>query len=76
MNNMIDLNKHVWEGWTVEDFIEELEPLLEMIMTGRSIEKPLASRDELKKWCMSNQPYYKKYIPDVVDYFASRFGLV
>ncbi|MCK9417482.1 hypothetical protein M0Q97_12650 [Candidatus Dojkabacteria bacterium] len=62
-------NKHIWEGWTVQSFIDELEPMFNQIMSGQSWKKPFKDRDELKKWCMENQPYYKKYIKDVVDYF-------
>lgn len=68
----VNLNKHIWEGWTVGDFIEELEPSFNMIMSGGSWMKPFTSREEVKKWCMDNQSYYKKYIPDVVNYFAAK----
>ena len=30
------LSTHVWEGWTVGDFIEALQPQANMIMSGRS----------------------------------------
>lgn len=68
----MNMNKHVWEGWLVKDFINELEPIFEMVMSGNSWQKPFRYRDELKRWCMDNQPYYKKYIPEVVDYFYSK----
>lgn len=71
----INFDKHIWEGWTVKAFIDELEPLADMAMQGRSIDKPFKSKAELKEWCMDNQPYYKKYIPDVVNYFAQKYGL-
>ena len=58
----INMNKHIWEGWTVGSFIEDLE------LPFRYHQK-FKSRDEVKKWAMSEQPYYKKYIPEVVDYF-------
>lgn len=32
----INMNKHIWEGWTVGDFIEVLAPQVEIIMSGRS----------------------------------------
>jgi hypothetical protein len=59
------LNKHIWEGWRVIDFINELE-------LPYSYCKKFETRDDLKKWCMENQPYYKKYIKGVVDYFWSK----
>jgi hypothetical protein len=68
----INLNKHIWEGWTVADFIDELEPSFNQIMRSGSWEKPFKTKDEVKKWCMDNQPYYKKYIPDVVKYFTEK----
>jgi hypothetical protein len=58
----INMNKHIWEGWTVSDFIESLD--IEF-----KYHPKFKSRDEVKKWAMENQPYYKKYIPDVVDYY-------
>lgn len=72
---MSDLNKYVWEGWTVQDFIDELEPMFGMIMEGRSWQKPFESKEELKKWCKDNQPYYKKHIPGVYNYFKKKAGL-
>jgi len=65
----VDMNKHIWEGWTVGAFIEELEPTFDMIMNGRSWQDPFTTKEEVKRWCMDNQPYYKKYIPGVVNYF-------
>jgi len=69
MKNKIDFNKHIWEGWTVQSFINELEPAFNLIMKNRSWQKPFKTKEEIKKWCIDNQPYYKKYIPEVVDYF-------
>jgi hypothetical protein len=68
----VNMDKHVWEGWTVRGFIQELEPTFNLIQSGRSHIKPLKTREEVKKWCMDHQPYYKKYIPDVVNYFAAK----
>lgn len=65
----MNLDRHVWEGWTVQSFIDELEPSFNQIMEGSSWKKPFNSKDELKKWCMDEQPYYKKHIPEVVKYF-------
>jgi hypothetical protein len=71
----MNLQKHIWEGWTVQSFIDELDPILEMIMKGTSYLPKLKSEKELKKWCMENQPYYKKYIPELVKYFADKYDL-
>ncbi len=63
----INLNKHIWEGWTVGDFIEDLE-----VTIGYQSFK---NKQELKEWCKSEQPYYKKHIPEVVNYFAEKLNL-
>lgn len=68
-------DRHIWEGWTVRDFIEALQPQLDMIMGGRSWRKPLRTRSELEAWCADNQPYYKEPVPEVVSYFADRYGI-
>ncbi len=65
-------NKHIWEGWTVQSFIDELEWLFDMIMSGKSHIKPFNNDKELKEWLMSTQPGYKKHIPEVFNYFKSK----
>ena len=72
---MKDLDKHIWEGWTVRDFIEDICLQLQMIQNGESWRSPLTSKAELKEWCKENQPYYKKHIPAVVNYFAKKYNL-
>ena len=68
----INLDKHVWEGWTVGNFIDELEPMFNMIMNGQSWREPFKTKQEVAEWCKDNQPYYKKNIPDVVKYFVQK----
>jgi hypothetical protein len=58
MNN---LNKHIWEGWTVGDFIDELSFLYQYA--------EFKNANDIKQWCKSNQPYYKKHIPEVYKHF-------
>jgi hypothetical protein len=68
----MNLDRHIWEGWTVQDFIDDLEPTFDRIVSGNSWHPPFSSNEELKKWCMDNQPYYKKYIPEVFNYFKNK----
>lgn len=63
---MINREKHIWEGWTVGAFIEELEFTFKF--------QNFKTKDEVKKWCKSEQPYYKKRIPDVEKYFIQKAG--
>lgn len=71
----IDFNKHIYEGWTVGDFIEELQPELDTIQNGQSWKKPMTTKTELRKWVGENQPYYKKPVPEVVNYFCNRYAI-
>lgn len=63
----MNLSKHIWEGWTVQNFIDALEIQIKYVT--------FKDKKELKKWCMDNQPYYKKYIPEVVNYFADKYNI-
>jgi hypothetical protein len=71
----MNLQKHIWEGWRVIDFINELEPTITMIQNNNSWQKPFKNKIELKEWCMDNQPCYKKYVPEVVSYFSNKFNI-
>ena len=71
----MNLQRHVWEGWSPQMFIDDLEPMFNRIMAGNSHNKPFTSKEDLKKWCMENQPYYKKHIPEVFNYFKKKAGL-
>jgi len=71
----LNLEKEVWEGWRVKDFIESLSLEISWIYDNKSLQKPFVNKAELKKWCMYNQPYYKKYIPEVVEYFAEKYNV-
>ena len=67
MATKINYSKHIWEGWTVLDFINDLSNII--------LYQRFNSKAELKKWCMENQPYYKKYIPEVVEHFNNELKL-
>jgi len=61
------MSRHIWEGWTVQDFIDELEVTFKY--------QKFSTKDDVKKWCKSEQPYYKKHIPEVANYFIKKAGL-
>lgn len=63
----MDTNRHIWEGWTVQDFIDELELIFQY--------QTFKTKEDVKKWCKSEQPYYKKHIPEVANYFIKKAGL-
>lgn len=60
-------DRHIWEGWTVQDFIDNLEVTFKY--------QTFNSKDELKAWCKSEQPYYKKHIPEVYNHFLKKSKL-
>ena len=61
-------DKHIWEGWTVGDFIDEIEILFNM-------HEGFESKEQLKNWVKDMQPYYKKNIPEVYRHFLNRTTL-
>lgn len=64
-------DKHIWEGWTVGDFIDDIEPQFN-IRNKYYRNAGFENKKQLKEWIMSEQPYYKKYIPEVYRYFCSK----
>lgn len=65
----INYNKHIWEGWTVQNFVDDLEVVFNFFKND------LKSKEDVKKWCMENQPYYKKHIPEVVKHFCNKLNI-
>jgi len=65
-------DKHIWEGWTVGDFIDDIEVTFNYRSKYSNFWK---SKEDLKKWIISEQPYYKKHIPEVYSYFLQKSGL-
>ena len=56
----------------LENFIDDAAPIIKIIMAGQSSTTKFFTKQDLKKWLRDNQPYYKKHIPDVVNYFLSK----
>jgi hypothetical protein len=73
----MDRDKHIWEGWTVGDFIDDVEPIFDTIQNGNDwgLNTKFKDKSDLKKWVKDNQPYYKKHIPEVYNYFLQKSGL-
>ena len=68
-------NKHIWEGWTVQDFIYDLTPTFTQINSGNSHIRPFKDKQEVRNWCKDNQPYYKKHIPEVANHFIKQIKI-
>ena len=69
---IMNRDKHIWEGWTVGDFIDDIEVTFNYRSKYSNFWK---SKEDLKKWVASEQPYYKKHIPEVYNYFLKKSGL-
>ena len=46
-----------------------------LITSCGTIKEGFKTRDELMDWCMDMQPYYKKHIPEVYNYFLKQTKL-
>ena len=68
-------DKHIWEGWTVGDFIDDIEPTFDMVNSGRAKYWSFPNKKALKSWVAGEQPYYKKHIPEVYNYFLQKSKL-
>lgn len=71
----IDMDEVIWEGWRVKDYIERLEPMVDAIMLGEALRKPFKTKEEMVTFVTGYQPYYKKRIPGVIEYFAKKYDL-
>ena len=71
----INLNRHVWEGWTVRCFILDLQPLFFRVIENSNEFGRIAfeTKSDLKNWLTSHQPYYKKHIPEVYNHFLKKY---
>ncbi len=49
-------DKHIWEGWTVGDFIDDVEVIFNYCSKHSNFWE---SKKDLKNWVKDNQPYYK-----------------
>ena len=73
--------KHIWEGWRVIDFINELEPTLDSIMDFSEsrvycayCEPCLKSKAEIKDWVRNHLPYTTKALNEVTKYFVDKYN--
>lgn len=74
-NFSINLNREIWEGWKVIDFIEEIKEEVNIFISNNKKCNKTITKQDLKKFCIEHQPYYKKYIPEVVNYFANKYNI-
>ncbi len=69
-------DKHIWEGWHVRDFIDELEPQLDNLMEygyDQYSEPLFKTKEEIKNWIKSNLRYTLKALREVTKYFVDKY---
>ena len=71
----INYNREVWEGWTIKSFIRSIEWRLDMIMEGNSFYPIPGNKEELSSRIIELMPYYRKHIPEVVEYFSNKYDV-
>ena len=54
------LDRVIWEGWTVQNFIDDLEPMIDMIMNYESFIEPFKTKKEISKYIRENQEIWAK----------------
>ena len=55
--------------------MDDLAPLVGLIMSDRASTRPFETKEALKEWLVDNQPYYRKPIAKVTNYFAKKYDL-
>lgn len=73
--NKINYNKHIWEGWRVQDFVDELEDTVNIFISNSREFHKTVTKTDLKKFIADNQPYIKKAIPEVVEHFSRKYNI-
>lgn len=76
----VNLDKEVWEGWTVRKVIQNNMTMLDMIMTNNScLAQPFQSKEELKSYLMGNilpaGCRKKSCVNECTKFFAERYNL-
>lgn len=69
-------DKHIWEGWEVQDFIRHLENDLDRIMEygyAQYSEPALKTKEEITSWIRSHLPYTTKALRYVTKYFIDKY---
>lgn len=71
----VNLNKEIWEGWTVGAIYDDVKWLADMIQRGEAIHKPFRSQKEIADWLKDEKPNMKKGANDVAKLLAADYDL-
>lgn len=72
----VNYSKHIWEGWTVRDFINDIEYSVDITINNYKSRGIVITKDIISRITSYQQPYYKRVIPDVVNYFCNKYNVI
>ena len=71
----VNLNKEIWEGWTVGSIYKDVKPIADMIQRGESWKKPFKSQKDVAEWFKNDYPNWKKAANDIAKLLGDDYGL-
>lgn len=72
----VNYSKHICEGWTVRDFINYIEYSVNITINDYKSRGIVITKDIISRITSDQQPYYKRVIPDVVNYFCNKYNVI
>lgn len=72
----VNYSKYIWEGWTVRDFINDIEYSVDITINDYKSRGIVITKDIISRITSDQQPYYKRVIPDVVNYFCNKYNVI
>lgn len=72
----VNYSKHIWEDWTVRDFINDIEYSVDITINDYKSRGIVITKDIISRITSDQQPYYKRVIPDVVNYFCNKYNVI
>lgn len=72
----VNLNKHIWEGWTVGAIHDDMRWDADNIQKGNSCRhKPFKTQKEIAEWFKNEYPNWKKAANDIAKLIGEDYGL-
>ena len=81
--NCIDLDKEIREGWTIQDFINEIDDLVFDVFIGNSIHRIPKTKDELSeliknlipKQMFTSQKQINNVVKDLTKIYITKYDV-
>lgn len=72
----VNYSKHIQEGCAVRDFINDIEYSVDITINDYKSRGIVITKDIIARITSGQQPYYKRVIPDVVNYFCNKYNVI